>query len=163
MPTGEQGGAPDGSPWASPDAAAGQEAGLDLSDAAPPVWVRAVGALLGASGFLVVGSATQMVIFFYMALWTQAVVAVLGLLGLSLIAIAPWVFKARSWACIGGSVCAAFTCLAMGIWVLYSLSITLFSPLALLAALCCALSALTMPLTISTAIRITAARNALYA
>jgi hypothetical protein len=149
--------------WKGPEAPGGNEAEIDLSDAAPPVWVRAIGSILGASGFLVVGTAAQLVFFFTLAVWVKVVVGVLGILGLCLIAIAPWVFKARSWACISGSLFAGLTSLAMGLWVLYSFSITLFSPLAILAALCCGLATLTMPLTIPTAIRITATRKALYA
>jgi len=140
-----------------------EPADLDLSAAVPPIWVRATGALLGASGFFVVGAAGQLLIFFYLVLWVKVVIGVLAVLGLALIAIAPWVIKARSWACITGTGLALLAAAATTVWVIFAISIAVFSPLAMMAAAMCALATLAMPWTIPASLRVTAARRALYA
>ncbi len=135
---------------------------LEVGAAVPPLWVRFIGGLVGAGGFFMVGSAVQLVIFFYLATWIKVLVGVIALLGLSMIGVSPWIFKARSWAAIVGTLLSIAAAAVSGLWTLYAISITLFSPLMLLAAAVCALAALTMPFTIPTALRVTAARNALY-
>lgn len=135
---------------------------LDTGAAVPPIWVRVIGGIVGAAGFFMVGSAVQLAIFFYLAFWVKVMVGVIGILGLAMIGVSPYLFKARSWASIAGTALCAVAALVSGVWTLYAISITLFSPLMLLAAAMCALSAVTIPLTIPAAIRVTAARNALY-
>jgi len=135
---------------------------LEVGAAVPPIWVRFIGGIVGAAGFFMVGSAVQLVMFFYLATWVKATVAVVGVLGLAMIGVSPWIFKARSWASIAGTALCIFAALVSGVWTIYAISITLFSPLMLLAAFMCCVAALTIPLTIPASLRVTAARNALY-
>lgn len=138
------------------------DAELDLMEAAPPLIGRIAGGMLGISGLMMIGSATQMLLFFHLRTPQLVVVVLLLLLGLLTAVTAPFLVKGRVWASLLGSGLCGTLALAGTGWWIYTLVNVVFSPLLMVTVGLFWLTLPVLPFTIGPTFRASKARRALY-
>jgi hypothetical protein len=135
---------------------------LDHESLVSPPIVKLGGALLGAAGFFVTGSALQVAALFPGVLHGVATLP-LWVLGGAALVVGPTMFNGRGWAAVLGTVVSACAAIATGLWALYALGSFVFAPMLVLGVGSSVLAAVASPFAILPAIRLSRTRRELYA
>ena len=126
----------------------------------PPV-VKLGGALLGAAGFFVLGSALQVAAMFPGFLHGIATLPLWGLGGAALV-VGPTMFNGRGWAAVLGTVVAVAAAVTTILWALYAIGSFVFAPMLVLGVGSSLFAAFVSPFAILPAIRLSRTRRELY-
>jgi hypothetical protein len=135
---------------------------LDASSLVAPPVVKIAGALLGAAGFFVVGTAIQVMAAFP-GLGHAVAALPLWVTGLLALVVGPTLFNGRGWAAVLGAGVAAGAALATFGWTLYAVGSFVFAPMLVLGLGSSVLAALAAPFAILPALRLSRTRRALFA
>lgn len=134
---------------------------LDAEDLVSPPIVKVGGALLGAAGFFVTGSALQVAALFPGVLHGIATLP-LWVLGIAALLVGPTMFNGRGWAAVLGTCIAAGAALTTIGWALYALGSFVLAPMLVLGVGSSVLAAMASPFAILPAVRLSRTRRELF-
>lgn len=149
-------------PYQPPDTVSEQAPEVDPAAVVPPPAVRWAGAVILANGGFLWAMALQLYWFFELGTLNRIAAGLLVALGGLALGLGPLVGKGRTWPTIVATGSSLVACLLTGIWMAWSVLGGAFSPLMAFAALSSAAAALLAFVAIPAAMRVTAARRAIY-